>query len=170
MMDCHRIFNIARDIRAKYNTSDPFELCGCMGVHLRYVDLGSLKGLYKYIKKNYFIVINSSLNEHMARIVCCHELCHHILHRDIARNQGIWDSMLYDMSAGVEQEANLLCAELLIDDDDMLSETMEGKTAAQVAAALDADESLVMLKAMSMKNRGYDMRCDFCVASDYLGR
>lgn len=169
-MDCHRIFNVARDIRAKYNTSDPFKLCGCMGVHLRYVDLGSLKGLYKYIKKNYFIVINSSLNEHMARIVCCHELCHHILHRDIARNQGIWDSMLYDMSAGMEQEANLLCAELLIEDEHMRPEDITDKTPDMIGAELGVDKNLVMLKAMSMKNRGYDMRCDFCVASDYLGR
>ena len=52
-MDCHRIYTVARDIKAKYNTSDPFELCRCMGVHVRYGDLGSLKGLYKYIKKNY---------------------------------------------------------------------------------------------------------------------
>ena len=167
-MDWHRIYNLAREIRAKYNTSDPFELCACMGVHIRCVDLGSLKGLYKYIKKNYFILINESLNEHIARVVCCHELCHHILHRDIARNQPVWDTMLYDMSAGVEQEANMLCAELLIDDGDMSDEVVGEKTPSEVASILGVDESLVMLKALSMKERGYEINGGFCVSSDYL--
>lgn len=169
-MDCHRIYTVARDIKAKYDTSDPFELCRCMGVHVRYGDLGSLKGLYKYIKKNYFILISDALDEQPARIICCHELCHHILHRDIARNQGIWDGMLYDMSAGVEQEANILCAELLIDDCDMSDEAIGGRTPSEVAAILGADESLVMLKAMSMRERGYKLFCAFDVKSDYLGK
>ena len=167
-MDYHKIYSIARDIRTKYNTSDPFELCDCMGIHVRYGDLGSLKGLYKYIKKNYFILINSSLDEHVARIVCCHELCHHILHRDIARNQAIWDTMLYDMSARVEQEANLLCAELLIGDCDMTDEAITDKTPSEVASILGADENLVMLKAMSMDKRGYKINGGFSVSSDYL--
>ena len=152
-MDCHRFYNIAGNIRAKYDTSDPFELCRCMGVNVRYADIGSLKGMYKYIIKNYFILINNALDRHTARIVCCHELCHHILHRDIARNMGVWDNMLYDMSGSIEQEANVLAAEILISDDDMNRENIEGRTAAQVAASLGVDVHIVMLKAMSMMHR-----------------
>ncbi len=167
-MDCHNIYTTALEIKVRYNTSDPFELCSCMGIHVRYRDLGSLKGLYKYIKKNYFILINSSLDRCTARTVCCHELCHHILHRHIVRNQGIWDSMLYDMSAGVEQEANLLCAELLIEDADMSYEAVKGRTPSELAAILGTDESLVMLKAASMAERGYGINGGFSVPSDYL--
>ena len=169
-MDCHKIYEIALNIKEKYGTADPYDLCECMGVHVRYADIGSLKGMYKYIKKNYFILINSSLDSNMRRMICCHELCHHILHRDIARNTTVWDSMLYDMSAGTEQEANLLCAEFLIEDEYMRPEDITDKTPDMIGAELGVDKNLVMLKAMSMKNRGYDMRCDFCVASDYLGR
>ncbi len=169
-MDCHRFYNIAGELRAKYATSDPFELCRCMGINLRYADIGTLKGMYKYIKKNYFILINNALDSRTARIVCCHELCHHILHRDIVRNMGIWDNMLYDMSGSIEQEANVLSAELMISDDDMQSRDFEGSTASQVAAALGTDVHLVMLKAMSMRQRGYKLNCEFDIEADYLGK
>ena len=168
-MEWSRFHEIAEKLKTKYSSSDPFELCSAMGVHVRYADIGSLKGMYKYIKRNYFVLINSSLDRYIARIVCCHELCHHILHRDIARNIGVWDNMLYDMSGRIEQEANLLAAEIMISDDELLEAACDGRTVEQVAAELEADKHVVMLKAMSMQGRGYKLNSEFDVKSDYLG-
>ena len=62
----------------------------------------------------------------------------------------------------------MLCAELLIDDRDMLSDSIESKTPSEIAAVIGADESLVMLKAVSMAERGYEINGRFSVSPDYL--
>ena len=51
-MNCEKINETANHIITRYGTTDPFELCANMGVNVRYTDLGSLKGMYKYIKRN----------------------------------------------------------------------------------------------------------------------
>ena len=46
------IQTIAHELIAKFDTRDPFELCKAIGVEVFYADLGNLKGMYKYLKKN----------------------------------------------------------------------------------------------------------------------
>ena len=52
------IQTIAHELIAKFDTRDPFELCKAIGVEVFYADLGNLKGMYKYLKKNRFAVID----------------------------------------------------------------------------------------------------------------
>ena len=155
-MEAEKIYSAALKLKKKYATADPFELCECVGLNVRYADIGSLKGMYKYIKGNYFVLINDSLDERSKTLVCCHELCHHLLHRDIAKNIGLYDTMLYDMDGRTENEANMFAAEIMIDDADM-------------ASILGTDINLVLLKAESMKNRGFDINCALRAQSDFLG-
>lgn len=167
-MNCEQIYKIASQLVSRWGTCDPFELCACLGVNVRYADLGLLKGMYKYLKRNYFIVISNKLSMQMRRMVCCHELSHHILHRDVSKNVFLWDSMLFDKSGGIEHEANMLCAELLISDEEMNQLTKDGKTVDEIAALLEVACGFVMLKGKSMQLRGFDIKGNFEVNPDFL--
>ncbi|MBQ4542969.1 MAG: ImmA/IrrE family metallo-endopeptidase [Clostridia bacterium] len=68
------------------DSRDPFEICNSAGVNVVFADIGELKGMYKYIKRNRYIVISDKLDEKTARIVCAHELGHDVLHRSFAKN------------------------------------------------------------------------------------
>lgn len=168
MMDAERIYSAARKLKKKYATADPFELCECVGLNVRFADIGSLKGMYKYIKGNYFVLINDSLDARSKALVCCHELCHHLLHKDIAKNIGLYDTMLYDMDGRTENEANMFAAEIMIEDSDITNYACEGRTAADIAAILGTDINLVLIKAELMRKRGFDINCALRAQSDFL--
>ena len=153
-----------------YGTSDPFVLCNCMGLNVRYADLGSVKGMYKCIAGNYFVIINSVLDKHLERAVCCHELCHHVLHSHMTENISVYETMIFDMSAKPELEANMLASELLITDTDMLTLAKEGRSLEEIASFLEVDINFVILKAGLMKERGYEFFGNFDIQSDFLGK
>ena len=167
-MNSAQIHEKAVSIAKEYQTSDPFELCICMGVYVRFADLGSLKGMYKLIAGNPFIIINSSLDEHISRLVCFHELCHHILHSHIAESIGIYETMLFDMTARTELEANMLASELMISDEEMLGYAKDGRTLEEIASLTGADIHFAKLKAASMNRRGYGFSGNFEIESDFL--
>lgn len=168
-MDADKINSAAQRLKKKYATADPFELCRCVGLNVRYADIGSLKGMYKYIKGNYFVLINDSLDDNEKALVCCHELCHHLLHRDIAKNIGLYDTMLYDMDGRTENEANMFAAEIMIEDSDIMSLATMGNTAADIAATLGININMVLIKASSMMKRGFDINCSLSIKNDFLG-
>ncbi len=167
-MNCEQIYKIANRLTKRYGTSNPFELCTHMGVNVRYADLGTLKGMYKYVKRNYFIVISNKLSRRTQLLVCCHELCHHILHRDVSKNAMLWDNMLFDKSTGIEHEANMLAAEILMSDEEVCQLAKDGKSASEIAAILETSVDFVKLKAYCMKMRGYDFKGDFAVNPGFL--
>ena len=62
---------------------DPVALAEAMYVRVRYFPLGGLKGFYLVLNEIPFIAIERDLPEELQRIVCAHELGHHLLHRDL---------------------------------------------------------------------------------------
>ena len=72
--------------RKRYGSRDPFEIARQLGINVMLCkNFGSLKGMYRVIKRNRFIFLNNSLDENMLRIVCAHELGHDQLHRNMAK-------------------------------------------------------------------------------------
>lgn len=94
---------------------DPVVLAEAMGVRVRYFPLGGLKGFYLVLNGIPFIAIDRDLPEGLQRIVCAHELGHHLLHRD-ETSRGFNDYELYRMENKFERDANLFAALLLIPD------------------------------------------------------
>ncbi len=120
--------------------------------------IGSLKGMYRVIKRNRFIFLNNSLDENMLRIVCAHELGHDQLHRNMAKTTPIHEFMLYDMKSKPEYEANIVAAEILMDSDEVLRYIYEyGYTAEQIASAMSTDINLVALKVAHLATLGYNL-------------
>lgn len=149
------IQKVANRLINKYDTRDPFLLCEAVGVEVLHADLGSLKGMYKYLKKNRFAVINENLDSYTKSLVCAHELGHDILHQDLARRVCLQEFMLYDMKSRSEFEANLFASEILLPDDKIFALAHDGYDIEQISKELCMDINLVSLKVVSMNTRGY---------------
>lgn len=105
-----------RNLTKKYGTKNPYTLCKMLKIHIRYMDLGDVKGVYKKIVTNKFIIINENLSEFAQLIVLCHELGHALLH-DSSEIQSFKDCNLFPkVNNRIEVEANTFAAELLFDD------------------------------------------------------
>lgn len=74
----------------RYGTRDPFQIARELGITVLFCDgFGSLKGMYRVIKRNRYIFLNKDLDERMLRIVCAHELGHDQLHRKLAQTNSL---------------------------------------------------------------------------------
>lgn len=162
------IQNVANELIKKFDTRDPFQLCQAIGVEVFYADLGSLKGMYKYLKKNRFAVINKNLDSFTKTLVCAHELGHDILHQNLARTVCLQEFILYDMRSRPEYEANLFASEILLPDDIILSLARDGYDIEQISKELCTDINLIALKVSSMNTRGYRFNNTIDARSDFL--
>ena len=85
-MSTNRLSKVGSDLVRRYGTRDPFEIAKALGIEVLFCDnFGTLKGMYRVIKRNRFIFINQDLSEKMQRIVCAHEIGHDQLHRHFAK-------------------------------------------------------------------------------------
>lgn len=106
-----------KNLEKKYGTRDPYKLCKRLKINIIYMDLGEIKGIYKKVVTNKFIVINEKLDRFCQKVVLAHELGHAILHHS-KEIQALKDYDLFpQFSNQIEVEANTFAAELLIDDD-----------------------------------------------------
>ena len=142
-----------------YGTRDPFAIAKELGVDIIYATgLRQLKGMYRVIKRNRFIILNAKNSDRMNAIVCAHELGHDRLHRDIATGDILGENSLFDLSSRPEYEANMFAAELLISDSDILPLISERYSAEEIAAKLGTDVNLVALKVEALADAGYNLR------------
>ncbi len=140
-------------------TRDPFSIASELGINVMYTDaLHRLKGMYRVIKRNRFIILNNKNSAELNRIVCAHELGHDQLHREYAKTCAFQEFMLYDTTARREYEANVFAASLLLDDDTVIELIEDGLDAAAIAAATDTDVNLVALKVDALIRRGHRLR------------
>lgn len=106
-----------KNLEKKYGTRDPYKLCKRLKINIIYMDLGEIKGIYKKVVTNKFIVINENLDKFCQKVVLAHELGHAILHHS-KEIQALKDYDLFPrFSNQIEVEANTFAAELLIDGD-----------------------------------------------------
>ena len=106
-----------KNLEKKYGTRDPYKLCRRLKINIIYMDLGEIKGIYKKVVTNKFIVINENLDKFCRKVVLAHELGHAILYHS-KEIQALKDYDLFPrFSNQIEVEANTFAAELLIDDD-----------------------------------------------------
>ncbi|EKQ52405.1 MULTISPECIES: ImmA/IrrE family metallo-endopeptidase [unclassified Clostridium] len=108
------IRKIINKLKKKYNTSSLYELAECLDITVIIQPLGNVWGMYKYIKKNKVIFINSVLSEIERCFVLAHEIGHAVLHPKSSCyfiNENNYVSKIKS-----EYEANVFAAEFLIDD------------------------------------------------------
>lgn len=161
--------NVGTVLVRRYGTRNPFQIAKELGIDILYCDdFGSLKGMYRVIKRNRFIFLNKNLDERMLRIVCAHELGHDQLHRKIAQSNCLQEFMLYDMTTRPEYEANIVAAEILLETDELLDYIYTYRySVEQIAKAMNSDINLVALKIAHLAELGYDL-CPVDHRSNFL--
>jgi Zn-dependent peptidase ImmA (M78 family) len=145
-----KIYNAAKELIRRIGTRDPFVICRAVGVNVVETELGSLKGMYTRVLRNRYALINSSLDERTRRVVCAHELGHDRLHGDLAGDFRLREFVLYRMDERPEYEANIFAAHLLLDEEEVYSYVKEGYDVVQIAAFMDTDVNLMLLKLCEM--------------------
>lgn len=159
-MNAEQLSQVGNRLVKRCGSRDPFEIAEQIGVKILLCkDFDSLKGMYRVIKRNRFIFLNNQLDESMMRIVCTHELGHNQLHRQMAKSHPIQEFMLYDMKSRPEYEANIVAAEILLDNKSVLEYIYDyGYTAEQIAQAMKTDINLVALKVAHLTTLGYNLQ------------
>ncbi|MCL2703952.1 MAG: ImmA/IrrE family metallo-endopeptidase [Defluviitaleaceae bacterium] len=164
-----RIIKEARRIVRLCQSRDPFRIADDLGIHVLYENgFTKLKGMYQIIARNRFIILNANLCERDQRTVCAHEIGHDRFHRDWAKSGALQDFMFHDMSLRPEREANIFAAEVLIDDDAILQAAGYGYSIEMIAAELQADTNLVLIKLDGLARQGYKTRAPYKPRSDFL--
>lgn len=100
-----------KNLIEKYNTSNPYKLCKKLKINIEYVDLGEIKGYFKRVLRNKYIVINETLDEYSQKVVLCHELGHAIFHN--SKKINFMKKNFLNYTPELEKEANEFAIELL---------------------------------------------------------
>jgi len=161
------IDRLCQSLMRKHKTNNPFELAEELGAHIRYDNIGSIKGYYCCMNRIRLIVINQDLDENMGRLVCAHELGHDRLHRNLAVVSPLRDTE-FNSPVLHEMEANQFAANILVPEDDFFELASYGYTDEQIAAALNIRVELVRIKSELLRQSGIQLRIHDIPNYDFL--
>lgn len=131
----------ARKIIQITGTRDPFEICDRLDILvIKCVLPPNINGFYNRIGDYRIIYINDSIPYWQEKVVCGHELGHAIMHEEYNFIFMIQNCIL--PMAKFEKEADLFCAEILIDPEDYC-EMIDCQTLAQKTGL---DEEIIRIK------------------------
>ena len=99
------ILQRAQRIAEKYGTTDPQKILTAMRIKVFEVPIHGIRGMYKQLKRNTFVFVDSSLDDHERRFVLGHELGHHLFHR--GQNRVFMDRCTLQVTSRPEIEAHL---------------------------------------------------------------
>lgn len=96
---------------------DPIKIAEYTGIRIAIVPLGDIAGNYILIKRKRWIFVNESISKDspLFQVIVAHELGHALLHRK--ENCAFIKTRTLLLTSGIEREANLFAAYLLIPDD-----------------------------------------------------
>ena len=154
MINEETIISLVRDLIKRYGTRDPFKICVELGIIIMYRDFDDLKGMYKKIGRNRYIVINRNLNKYWQAIICLHELGHDRLHPELGEHAGIRDFEIFQLKEPTELEANMFAAELIYDDEEFLGYIYSGYTVDEIAKITCTCRDLVSIKVNLLRRKG----------------
>lgn len=153
------IYSKSNRLVRQCETRDPFKIAAELGIEVMYCGyFVKLKGMYRIVRRNRYIFLNSNMSEQMMKIVCAHELGHDQLHRRMALKAPLQEFVLYDMASQAEYEANLFAANLTLPDDDIIEYIKNGYDLVQIANTMSSDINLVALKTDCLIRHGNNFR------------
>ena len=164
------ISSVVNKLVRKYNTRDPYELCGALGIRIRQKDLGAdIKAYYFCQSRIRNIIINNRVSAPIQRILAAHELGHDRLHKKIAMLKGFHEIELFNAICPMEYQANLFAAELLVDENELLEMLNdENKSFFGIARELGVPAALLDFKFRMLKQKGFFIEAPYIANGDFL--
>ncbi len=142
-----------------HGTRDVVELCEALDIVLCYSPMGSAesgcKGFFAVFYGENCITINNRLSEQVARVVTAHELGHAVLHQKYAEGDTLSDFLLFDPASGLEREANIFAAGLLITDEELMPLIEDGYSYYDIAGILNIPQELLSYRFEMLRESGY---------------
>ena len=168
MIASREVCRAAARIKREYGTGDPFALARELRIEVLVRELGTLKGFYKDVYGTPFIFLSRRLTRGEARLVCAHELGHHLLHRQFAAF-GFEEVSVFSPASRREYEANLFAAELVIPDDELFELLSDrDKSFFCIAEELYVPAELLDFKFRILKRKGYNFNIPTAATADFL--
>ncbi len=157
-MKLESMIRISEAIRSSYDLSDPASLCKELGIRLLHYPMGetagSCKGFIVEFDGAVAITVNSDLGAVTQKLITFHELSHYFLHIRTGLCKMLQDCSVCDSASDMEYEANLLTAELMLEDDAVLSLLSEGTDFFDAAASLNVIPELLDFKLRLLRAKG----------------
>ncbi|NOW85585.1 Zn-dependent peptidase ImmA (M78 family) [Clostridium beijerinckii] len=139
------IDNKVNQLKMKYHTKNPIELCEILRIKILYENLGkNINGFYQAAPRNKIIHININLDEYSRYFTCSHELGHALFHSKL--NILFLEKNTYIVKNKYENEADYFSADLYLSDVNIYSDRFSGMTIEQIAAQLHVPIELLKLK------------------------
>lgn len=113
----HKVKRLIQYYKRITGICDPVKIAKHAGISIAILPLGEIAGNYILLKRKRWIFINDNipLDSPLFRVVAAHELGHALLHRK--ENCAFIKNQTLLLTSGIEREANLFAAHLLITDD-----------------------------------------------------
>lgn len=113
----HKIKRLIRYYVRMTGNHDPVKIAESAGIRIAIVPLGEIAGNYILIKRKRWIFVNDNIpiDSPLFKVVVAYELGHALLHRK--ENCAFIKNRTLLLTSGIEREANLFAAFLLITDD-----------------------------------------------------
>jgi len=131
---------------------NPIKIAEYVGIRIAIVPLGEIAGNYILIKRKRWIFVNDNIptDSPLFNVVVAHELGHALMHRK--ENCAFIKSHTLLLTSGIEREANMFAAYLLITDD-MLSD-YAGYTQEQFCQCTGYPKELIELRLKDYPLKG----------------
>ena len=160
-------------LKARYQTSDPKELCEALNIMLLEKSMGtkpgSCKGFFLVAGRCKVATINSDLTLPVQKLSTFHEAGHGFLHAD-SGIKTFHDFTLLDKADRKELEANIFAAEYMVSDDDLFDLLNQGLDIFSAASTLGVPPELLDFKLQLLEREGYPITAPRFSRSDFLKR
>lgn len=147
---------IANKVISEFSSRNPVKIAGLNKILIKTVDFAEQSGAYLEMMRQPVIYVAKRLDPVMRSIVIAHELGHHFLHKkEVAAEWGFREFKIFDMALnGMEYEANVFAAELLLPDDEVKEYIYRGYDVSHIASLMKSDINLVALKVSGYIKEG----------------
>lgn len=169
LINAESIHSKAKEVVRQCGTRNTLRIAKELGIRVYYRDdFEDLLGMYSYKWKHRLIFLNSRLDDYDLQMVCGHEIGHDLFHRELAKEDALKEFVLFNMKNSAEYEANAFVAHVRIDDGEMIDRMKQGYDVVQIAAALETNINLMLIKMNELNRMGWRLNLPYVPHGDFL--
>lgn len=169
MIDSKGIYRKANDLVQLHGTRNSLLLAKECGVDVVPVgNFEALLGMYINKWRHRAMFLNNRMDEYLTQMVAAHELGHDMLHRELAKGEGLREFELFRMTSTTEYEANAFAAHVLLDTDEVYELARNGYDVVSIAKMMNSEINLMLIKLQEMGRMDYDLHLPMHPQSNFF--